>query len=71
MKWTNNNLIQLQNWATSFSAGDEITVPDFLAYIAITQYQKILKEKQGEMLHNGHYTDEVLDEVLAKCFKNN
>ncbi len=32
---------------------------------AIELYQKKLKEKQGQ-LHNGHFTDEILEETLGE-----
>ena len=69
MKWSVDNFVQLKDWAMSFKEGDEIVVPDFLAMVAISRYQTILKEEQGEHLHNGHFTDRALEKVLAECHK--
>ena len=69
MKWSIENLKQLKRWLELANEGEEIIVPDFLALIAITNYQKILEEEQGA-LHNGHFTEWSLEKVLEKCFKS-
>ena len=66
MKWSIENLEKLRDWSMSFKKGDDIKIPDFLSFVSITKYQDILKEKQGELLYNGHFTDEVRDEAVKE-----
>ena len=69
MKWSVENLKQLQNWATSFNEGDEIVVPDFLALVAINRFRELLTEKQGSVYSNNHFVTEAIEGTLANCHK--
>ena len=64
--WSVNNLKELKAWIESIKEGKPITVPSMLSFVAISTYQQILKEKQGELLHNGHFTDESLEQAINK-----
>ena len=76
MKITKQFLLQLKDWIIELSEGEDYRLPDFLkdeesARCLIQIYNEKLKNLQGDLLWNGHFTDESENEAIKDYMPEN